>query len=124
MAAGIGAAPSGRIELPYIPAAIRPVLLLLPLILAGCLDDQRQAASRCTMDARRLYPQMAFAGPFDQPGAYIIDCMGAAGYGFTMALKECPVSDWAAANPYCYRPRGRIAGWIFRAELAAERQGL
>ena len=92
----------------------RLALLPLLLLLSGCLDDQKQATSRCTLDARKQYPQMASAGPFDQSGLYIIDCMGAAGYGFTMLLDACPVSDWAASNPYCYSPRGRIARWVFR----------
>lgn len=100
-------------------------MLSLLLLLSGCLDDQKQATSRCTLDARKQYPQMTSAGLFDQPGRYIVDCMGASGYEFTLLLaKACPVSDGAAANPYCYRPRGRIAQWIFQVELRAEDHGL
>lgn len=87
------------------------------LLLSGCFSDQQQATATCTYETRKQYPDMSQAGPFDKYGAYLMDCMGAAGYVFSFASPDCPALGWPAANAYCYRPRGRVASWMLEVEM-------
>ena len=87
------------------------------LLLSGCLSDQQQATAACTYETRKQYPDMDRAGPFDKYGIFLTDCMGAAGYVFSFASPDCPATMWPSTNPYCYRPRSPVAGWMLNVEL-------
>ena len=76
----------------------------MPLVLlAGCIDGQKQQASLCESKASR--------GDASETASLMIACMDAAGYRWDWKHGICPVGESSETNPYCYRPKswaGRI----------------
>ena len=76
----------------------------MPLVLlAGCIDGQKQQASLCESKASR--------GDASETASLMIACMDGAGYRWDWKHGICPVGESSETNPYCYRPKswaGRI----------------
>jgi hypothetical protein len=63
----------------------RAVLLLVVITLGGCLPDQSNDVAACRIEADRFY-QARNAADVDNPKSqYIIACMAAKGYDFTIS---------------------------------------
>lgn len=92
-------------------------VLLLPLTLAGCLEDQQQQVAQCTLSASRAHP--GAKPPYDYNGVMENDvrlCMRAAGYeANNLGAKMCQPDIYL--NSYCYLPTGWVAGLIVSAQI-------
>jgi hypothetical protein len=89
----------------------RKVFLLGVITLGGCLPDQAKDMSACRTDADRFY-QGYHAADVDNPRSqYIIGCMAAKGYDFTIASEECDSRHPLPTQPACYTSSSWLA-WI------------
>jgi hypothetical protein len=61
------------------------VLFSLLIILTGCLPQSKDVAA-CVTEAERFYPMYTAVDPESPSSKYIISCMAAKGYQFTVRI--------------------------------------
>jgi hypothetical protein len=96
----------------------RAAVLLFTLTLAGCLSDRAKDMADCQSEASRFYKTYYAISPDDPSSRFIIGCMSAKGYDFTVAPAECSGAHPLPPQAACYRASSWL-GWViekFRAE--------
>lgn len=92
------------------PVSAVVIIALIP-ILTGCWPDREKTLSDCEKESDRFFTVFRADDPDNPRSQYIIGCMGAKGYDFAVAPKNCdnryPLSTQAA----CYVPND-WQGWI------------
>ena len=85
----------------------------MSVLLSGCLSDQKRQAASCELEAENHNKEV---------GNYMIVCMRAHGYVWSLNEKRCKVTIFppTEVNPYCYVPDNPIDEFVFRTELALE----
>jgi hypothetical protein len=87
--------------------------VILPLIaLGGCAPDQSRDLTACLEAVKRFYPTYAASNMNDPGVRYIIGCMEAKGYHFSVAATDCSSKYPLPTQPACYTPQGSIAAAI------------
>ena len=89
----------------------RAVALLLSLTLAGCLPDRAKDLAECQQEASRFYETYRAVDPDDPSSRYLIGCMAAKGYVFSIAAQDCRSERPFPNQAACYRPDSWL-GWI------------
>jgi len=89
----------------------REVVLLLVITLGGCLPDQAKDAAACRTEADRFYHIYKTVDPDDPSSQYIIACMAAKAYDFTIVPADCDGRHPLSTQPECYAPKS-WPGWI------------
>jgi len=90
----------------------REFVLLLVFILGGCLPDQAKDVAACQVESDRFYQVYNAADPDDPRSQYIIACMAAKGYDFTILPADCDSRHSLPTQPACYTPNSWLAGII------------
>jgi hypothetical protein len=96
----------------------RAAVLLAAMTLAGCLPDRATVMAACQKEASRFYETYRAVNPDDPSSRFIIGCMAAKGYDFTIAPAECSSEHPLPPQAACYT-RSSWFGWIidqFRAD--------
>ena len=88
----------------------RKAVLLLALALAGCYPDQGSDIASCEAQARRFFHLYKAADPNDPSSQYLIECMAAKGYAFTVAPSDCDSKQVLPTQAACYVPENWLAG--------------
>ena len=89
----------------------RAVLLLVAMALGGCLPDQAKDVAACQAEADHFY-NGDHAVDVDNPRSqYIIGCMAAKGYDFSIAPADCSSQRPLPTQPACYTSNSWL-GWI------------
>jgi hypothetical protein len=80
----------------------RAVVLLAVIALGGCLPDRAKDVAACRAEADHFY-QGYRAVDVDNPRSqYIIGCMAANGYDFTIVPSDCSSQNPLPTQPACY----------------------
>jgi len=83
------------------------LLLLATITLGGCLPDQAKNLAACQAESDRFYRTYQ-GGDMDNPRSqFIIACMAAKGYEFTIVPKDCDSHHSLPNQPACYI----LSGW-------------
>jgi hypothetical protein len=82
----------------------REVALLMLISLAGCLPDQAKDMAACRTEADRFYQTYKAIDPEDPSSQYIIACMAAKGYNFTILPADCDSQYPLPTQATCYAP--------------------
>jgi hypothetical protein len=89
----------------------RQVALLL-IALGGCVPDQPGDMAACQEEVKRFYP-VYVASNINDPGVrYIMACMEAKGYDFSISAAHCDSKYPLPTQPACYTPQGSLAAAI------------
>ena len=80
----------------------REFVLLLVFALGGCLPDQAMDVAACQVESDRFYQTNNAADPDDPRSQYIIACMAAKGYDFTILPADCDSRHSLPTQPACY----------------------
>jgi hypothetical protein len=72
--------------------------------LTGCLPDQAKTMDDCRQEAERFYQLYKAVDPNDPSSKYIIQCMAAKGYRFTVEPKDCSERYPLVTQAACYEP--------------------
>ena len=91
--------------------AVVLLVALLSLTLAGCLPDRAKDIAACEKEASRFFETYRAIDPDDPSSRYIIGCMEAKGYDFTIAPAECSGKHPLPLQASCYTPRSWLE-WI------------
>jgi hypothetical protein len=70
--------------------------------LAGCLPDRDRTLSDCRKEADRFYQVYRLDEPESPRTEYIIECMAAKGYNFTVEPKDCDNRYRFETQSACY----------------------
>ncbi len=92
------------------------LVLLLPLLLTGCFDQQAEQLKICE---QQTYP-IGFPSNMGGLNSDLMDdCMKKAGYRFDISHSFCEQRPGIPlrVNAYCYVPDTAIRYWIYRMEL-------
>ena len=89
----------------------RQAILLMVFALGGCLPDQSGDMAACRTQADRLYHMYKAVDPDDPSSKYIIACMAAKGYNYTILSEDCNSRYPSSTQPACYEPDSWL-GWI------------
>jgi hypothetical protein len=89
----------------------RKAVLLVALALAGCLPDQSKDVAACEVEAGRFFQLNKAADPNTTVSQYIIECMAAKGYEFTVAPADCNSQQPLPTQAACYTPQNWLAGF-------------
>jgi len=89
----------------------RAVLLLAVIALGGCLPDRAKDVAACRTEADHFYQAYNAVDVENPRSQYIIGCMAAKGYDFTIAPEDCDSRHPLPTQPACYTPSGWLA-WI------------
>ena len=89
----------------------RAVLLLVAMALGGCLPDQAKEVAACQAEADHFYNGNGAVDVDNPRSHYIIGCMAAKGYDFTIAPADCNSQHPLPTQPACYAPSSWL-GWI------------
>ena len=89
----------------------RAVLLLVVMVLGGCLPDQAKDVAACQAEADHFYTWNGAVDVDNPRSHYIIGCMAAKGYDFTVAPADCSSQYPLPTQPACYTPSSWL-GWI------------
>jgi hypothetical protein len=90
----------------------RAAVLLVALILAGCLPDRTKDMADCQREASRFYETYHAVSPDDPSSRYIIGCMAAKGYDFTIAPAACSGEHPLPTQAACYTSSSWLAWMI------------
>jgi hypothetical protein len=85
--------------------------LLMAIALGGCkanAPDKAQELAACQAEANRFFQTYKTVDPDDPSSRYIIGCMAAKGYDFTIETADCDSRHPLPIQPACYAP----ASWI------------
>ena len=85
--------------------------MFVPLVLGGCLPDRAKDMAICKAEASRFYEISRAADPEDPSSRYIIGCMAAKGYDFTISPAACSSDRPLPTQPTCYTSRTWL-GWF------------
>jgi len=96
-------------------AALRVGWLALPLVLTGCVAEQKHQLARCEDEAQETFRQANLETP--EIAEHIRLCMHDAGYE-PRQRPECADPAGQSTNPYCYQPAALFERWIFQVEAA------
>jgi hypothetical protein len=88
--------------------------LLLAVSLGGCVQDQAKNVFACEAQASRFFQTYRAVDPNAPSSQYIIQCMAARGYDFTIAPADCDSRRPLPVQAACYTPRNWLAGLIDR----------
>lgn len=100
---------------------MRGFVILLPLALTTCVEEQRAQAAKCELEAARMFPTESMEQISPRAGHFISTCMAAAGYRSDPMQSKCNPAGWRNdANPYCYFPSGRVARWIYEYQSGSK----
>jgi hypothetical protein len=89
----------------------RHVALLL-FALVGCVPNQARDMATCQTEVKRFYP-VYVASNMNDPGVrYIMACMEAKGYDFSISSADCSSKYPLSTQPTCYTPHGSVAAAI------------
>jgi len=80
------------------------VLFSLLIILTGCLPDQSKDVSACVSEAERFYHVYTDVDPESPSSRYVISCMAAKGYHFTILPSDCDIRRPMPTQATCYEP--------------------
>jgi hypothetical protein len=89
----------------------RGFVLLFAIFLGGCLPDQSKDIASCRTEADRFYQGYRTADVDNPRSQYIIGCMAAKGYDFTIVPEDCDSSRPLPTQATCYIPSSWLA-WI------------
>ena len=89
----------------------RAVLLLAVMALGGCLPDQPKEVAECQAEADHFYNGYRDVDVDNPRSQYIIGCMAAKGYDFTIVPADCSSQHPLPTQPACYTPNSWF-GWI------------
>jgi hypothetical protein len=90
----------------------RAVVLLGVLALGGCLPDQAKDVAACQTEAMRFYQMSPGVDPTDPGSRYIIGCMAAKGYDFTVLPADCNSQHPLSTQPACYTANSWLAAIV------------
>jgi hypothetical protein len=88
----------------------RAAVLLVALALGGCLPEPGKDIAACETQAGRFYQTYKAVDPNDPSSKYIIECMAAKGYDFTITPADCDSRHPLPTQPACYTPTNWLAG--------------
>jgi hypothetical protein len=88
----------------------RAVSILLAIGLGGCLPDQAKDVAACQTEAERFYQMYHAVDPNDPSSQYIIACMAAKGYDFTISPADCNSRYPLPTQAACYAPNSWLGG--------------
>lgn len=89
----------------------RVAVLLMAIGLGGCVPNQAKDVATCQAEANRFYQTYKAVNPDDPSSQYIIACMAAKGYDFTISPADCDSRHPLPTQPTCYVPNGWL-DWI------------
>jgi hypothetical protein len=89
-------------------------ILFLALTLAGCLPDRAKDLAACQKEADRFYLPYKATDPENPSSRYIIGCMAAKGYEFTIAPSACNSQHPFPTQASCYTPSNWLVSIIDR----------
>ncbi len=89
----------------------REIVLLMVISLGGCLPDQAKELATCQTEADRFFQAYNAVDPDDPRSQYIIACMAAKGYDFTVMPEDCDSRYPFPTQPACYEPHSWL-NWI------------
>ncbi len=89
------------------PAAV----LLMAIALSGCVPDRADDIAICQREATRFYAPHRAVDPEDPVSRFIIGCMAAKGYEFTVAPADCSSEHPLPTQAACYTSRTWL-GWL------------
>ena len=87
------------------------VVLFMMITLGGCLPDQTKDVAACRTEAERFYHTYEAVDPNEPSSQYIIACMAAKGYDFTILPADCDSRYPLPTQPACYAPNSWL-DWI------------
>lgn len=96
------------------------LILLMTAALTAWLPDQPKAMDKCLGEASRFYPMYNVADPNDPSSHFIIECMAARGYDFTIAPSDCESRYPLVTQPACYTPNTWLGWAIDRVRRATK----
>jgi len=80
------------------------VLLSLLVAVTGCLPHQSKDLASCVAEAERFY-HIYDAVDLENPGSkYVISCMAAKGYQFSILTSDCDIRRPMPTQATCYEP--------------------
>jgi hypothetical protein len=79
--------------------------------LGGCVPNQAKDVATCQAEANRFYQTYEAVNPDDPSSKYIIACMVAKGYDFTISPADCDGRHSLPTQPACYAPNDWL-DWI------------
>jgi hypothetical protein len=82
----------------------RAAVLLVAMTLAGCLPDRAKDMADCQNEASRFYKTYHAVSPDDPSSRFIIGCMAAKGYDFTITPAQCSSEHPLPPQAACYEP--------------------
>jgi hypothetical protein len=82
--------------------------------LAGCGPDQAKDVAACQSEADRFYPTYRANDLREPSSQYIVACMGAKGYDFTIVPTDCDSRRPLPTQATCYTPSHWFAGMLDR----------
>lgn len=89
----------------------RAVVLFMVMTLGGCLQDRSKDMANCQTEAERFYQTYRAVNPDDPSSQYIIGCMAAKGYDFTILPADCNSQHPLPTQSACYAPNSWF-DWI------------
>jgi hypothetical protein len=84
----------------------RGIIVSLLLNLAACLPDQTKSLAVCQKEADRFFMAFRNDDPANPRSRYIIECMAAKGYDFTVERDACDNRYPLTTQPACYSRQG------------------
>jgi hypothetical protein len=81
------------------------IILLAALALGGCSRDRAKDMAACQVEAERFYQTYRAVNSDDPSSQYIIGCMAAKGYDFTISPAACNSEHPLPTQPACYAAR-------------------
>jgi hypothetical protein len=96
----------------------RGFILLMSITLAGCAPDPAKDLGACRAEAERFYPMYKVADPADPSSQFIIGCMAAKGYDFTISPTDCDSQYPLATQPTCYAPNSWPNWFVYKFRRA------
>ena len=87
----------------------RAAVLLVAMTLAGCLPDRAKDMAACQKEASRFYKTYHAISPDDPSSRFIIGCMAAKGYDFTITSAQCSSDHPLPPQAACYES----SSWLF-----------
>jgi hypothetical protein len=87
----------------------RAAVLLVAMTLAGCLPGRAKDMADCQSEASRFYQTYHAVSPDDPSSRFIIGCMAAKGYDFTITPAQCSGERPLPPQAACYES----SNWFF-----------
>lgn len=88
------------------------VVLLAASSVGGCFPDQAKDVVACRSEADHFYQAYRAVDPDDPSSRYIIACMAAKGYDFTISGADCDSRYPLPTQATCYAPNNWAARFV------------